>query len=134
MTFTLSDKSKENREGIDQRLIEISDIAIQITLIDFGHGPDSGLRTAERQHQLYLSKASKADGYTNPSKHQTGKALDFYAFVDGKASWEKPHLAMVAVAFLQAASHLGYKLSWGGLWKGSDPLYGWDMAHVQLED
>lgn len=132
--FTLSEKSKSNRIGIDNKLIQISDYAIQITLIDFGHGPDSGLRTPERQNQLYLAKASKDDGYTHKSKHQSGKALDFYAYVNGSASWEKPHLAMVACAFLQAAAHFGYKVSWGGLWKGSDPIYGWDMAHIQLED
>ena len=65
-------------------------------------------------------------------------ALDFYAYIHGKASWEHKHLAMVATAFFQAASELGYRIEWGGLWKRKKPKlidgipYGWDMPHIQL--
>jgi hypothetical protein len=47
---------------------------------------------------------------------------------------------MVALAFFQAASELGYKISWGGLWKSKNPVevngipYGWDCPHIQIED
>lgn len=134
----LSARSKQRREGIDPRLIEISDLAIQISLVDFGHPKDAGLRTAERQNELYGSGASKADGYNKLSNHQSGKALDFYAFVAGRASWQEEHLALVAAAFLQAASILGYKVTWGGLWERRKPKYkngisyGWDMPHIEL--
>lgn len=127
--FQLSSKSKQRREGVDPRLIEISDLTIQITVVDFGHPADAGKRTAERQNELYIDGKSKADGYNKLSRHQSGKALDFYAFVDGKASWDTEHLAMVAAAFLQAASILGYKLKWGGLWKSFK-----DYPHVELVD
>ena len=127
MSFKLSDKSKQRREGVDPRLIEISDLAIQISVIDFGIPGDGGLRTAERQNELFEGGKSKADGYDKLSEHQSGNALDFYAYVDGAASWEPEHLAMVAAAFLQAAAMLGYKLKWGGLWKSFK-----DMPHVQL--
>lgn len=136
--FKLSANSKKNREGVDPRLIEISDLAITLTVIDFGHGSTSGLRTAEIQRELFDGFKSKADGYDKLSKHQSGKALDFYAFIGGHASWEHKHLAIVACAFLQAASMLGYKLKWGGLWKRKEPKYtdgipyGWDMAHIEL--
>ena len=53
--------------------------------------------------------------------------IDFYAYVDGKASWDEGHLALVATAFMQAAIKLGYKIQWGGLWKGFK-----DMPHIQL--
>ena len=78
------------------------------------------------------------DGTIKKSHHQTGKALDFYAFVDGKASWDPAHLTMVATAYLQAASTLGYSIEWGGLWLGRNPTtkdgirYGWDMPHIEL--
>jgi peptidoglycan LD-endopeptidase CwlK len=127
--FQLSSKSKQRREGVDSRLIEISDLAIQISAVDFGHPADSGKRTAERQNELFVAGKSKCDGYNNLSNHQSGKALDFYAFVDGKPSWDTEHLAMVAAAFLQAASILGYKLNWGGLWKSFK-----DYPHVELVD
>lgn len=125
--FKLSDSSKERREGVDPRLIEISDLAIQITVVDFGIPGDGGIRTAQRQNRLFLTGRSKADGYDDLSNHQSGEALDFYAYVDGKASWNTEHLAMVAAAFLQAASMLGYRLKWGGLWKNFK-----DMPHVEL--
>ena len=138
--FSLSQASKQHREGVDQRLIEISDLAITLTLVDFGHGPDSGIRTAARQHQLFMSGGSRADGYEKRSRHQDGKALDFYAYVKGAASWEPDHLAAVACAMLQAASMLGYRVKWGGLWKANNPRvvngipYGWDCPHIELVD
>lgn len=138
MRFSLSKNSKNNRKGINSKLIKISDLAIQITVIDFGHGPHSGLRVADEQNQLFLDGSSKADGYENLSEHQSGDALDFYAYVDGKASWESHHLAMVAAAHLQAASMLGISINWGGFWQRKIPKYkngipyGWDMAHIEL--
>ena len=131
--FRLSTASKANRDGVDPRLIEISDLAIRLTLVDFGHGPCSGLRSVGDQQHLHADGKSKADGVIKRSRHQDGKALDFYAFVDGKASWEPEHLAMVGAAFLQAASVLGYRVNWGGLWrKKAGGLYGWDMPHIEL--
>lgn len=139
MIFSLSAASKRNREGVDNKLIIVGDRAIQITLVDFGYGPDSGLRYAERQYALYSEGKSRADGYNKKSAHQSGRALDFYAFVDGRASWEPEHLAMVACAHLQAASELGIRVKWGGLWSQKNPPangvhYGWDMPHIELID
>ena len=131
--YKLSNRSKQNREGVNQKLIEISDLAIQITTIDFGHGPHSGKRTAQEQNILFLDGKSKADGYEKFSEHQSGNALDFYAYINNEASWDRDHLAMVAAAHLQAASMLGYKIEWGGLWRSrNSKLYGWDMPHIQL--
>jgi len=144
--FQLSKNSKHNREGVDPRLIETNDLAMKITVIDFGVPQYGGVRTADIQGQLYADGKSKADGITNLSKHQPslvdglGKALDFYAFVNGKASWKHDHLAMVAIAHLQAASMLGYKIRYGGLWQRKTPKYingipyGWDCAHTELID
>jgi len=123
--FELSARSIARRAGVDKRLIEISDLAIKLTVIDFGHPEHAGLRTADEQKALYDEGVSKCDGTRNKSYHQSGKALDVYAYVDGRASWETEHLAMVACAFLQAASILGYQLEWGGLWP-------WDKPHFQL--
>lgn len=127
--FKFSQRSLDRRDGVDQRLIEISDLAIQITVVDFGFPRDAGPRTAKRQNEMWRDPEIETgcDGYDKISPHQGGKALDVYAYVDGKASWEREHLAMVACAMLQAASQLGYKLEWGGLWP-------WDMPHFQLVD
>lgn len=59
--FALSGRSLENRQGVDPSLIEISDLAIQITLVDFCHGPTAGMRTVEVQRQLYNEGKSLAE-------------------------------------------------------------------------
>ena len=112
---------------VDERLVRVAHRAIQISKIDFGIPTDGGIRTAERQHELFEDGKSKADGYHKRSPHQSGRALDFYAYVDGKASWDREHLAMVAAAFLQAASELGIRVRWGGLFRSFS-----DMPHIEL--
>jgi len=138
MTFSLSARSRRRREGVNPRLIEINDLALTLSPIDFGIPNHGGLRTSEEQNGLFKTGKSKADGYVKEGYHQTGDALDFYAFVNGHASWQEDHLTMVAAAHLQAASILGYGLEWGGFWKSNKLIngipYGWDMAHIQLKD
>lgn len=113
---------------VDDRLHQVVKAALLITKIDFGIPKDGGLRTASRQNYLYVEGKSKADGYKHQSFHQTGKAIDFYAYVDG-ASWDELHLAMVATAFLQAGSILGIKLEWGGNFRSFK-----DMPHIQIKE
>lgn len=125
--FKLSKRSIGRRAGVDPKLIQINDLALTISPIDFGIPQYGGLRSAEEQHKLFLDGKSNCDGYTKLSKHQLFKALDFYAYVNGKASWEPEHLTIVAAAHLQAACKLGYLIEWGGLWKGFK-----DMPHIQL--
>ena len=127
--YKLSQRSLERRAGVDPRLIEICDLAIKITIIDFGIPRDGGVRTAQRQLQLYQDGSSRADGTKHKSRHQSGKALDFYAYVDGSASWEREHLAIVACAFFEASSILDEHIRWGGLFKSFT-----DMPHIELLD
>jgi len=138
MTFYLSDRSKRNRSTARDELIEISDLAITITPVDFGHGRLSAARNSKDQNILYLRGHSKLDGYTELSKHQTkedlhpdlpilSNALDFFAYANGKAIWKGEEMAIVGAAFLQAACKLGYKVEWGGLWP-------WDQPHIQWVD
>lgn len=119
----------DNLKGIDRRLIDIAELAITLTNIDFGIPSTGGLRTTEDQAKLYEAGVSQADGVNNKSYHQSGKALDVYAYVEGKASWDKLHLALVATAMLQASAQLGYELKWGGLWKSWQ-----DMPHFEIKD
>jgi len=124
--FKLGNKSKKNLYGVDADLWQVVELALTITKIDFGIPTDGGLRTAERQNELYKLKASKLDGYNKKSYHQTGKAFDVFAYVDGKASWQTKHLYHVATAILAAASQLGVALEWGGHWSSFV-----DMPHFQ---
>lgn len=149
--FSLSDSSIKRRAGVDPKLIQIDDLAIQLTLIDYGHPADAGARTAKRQNRLFVLGKSKCDGTIKISNHQPkedglGKALDFYAYVNDAPSWEHEHLAIVACAYFQASAILtakygkGYAIRWGGMWKRKNPRYingipyGWDMPHIELID
>ena len=115
--YKFSKRSLERMEGVDQRLLDIAHKAISISKIDFGIPKTGGLRTASQQNELFIKGLSQLDGVSKLSKHQSGKALDIYAYVDGKASWDPGYLAQVACAFFQASIDLGYDIEWGGLWK-----------------
>jgi len=135
--FVFGKNSLKNREGVHPDLIRVDDLAITLTLVDFGHGEYSGLRTAEDQNHLHKKGVSpNCDGFKVKSLHQSGRALDFHAHVEGRGSWKEDHLTMVACAYFQAASILGIKIKWGGLWKGGKTRhgiqYGWDCPHIQL--
>ena len=127
MSYQFGQNSLINRTGINPDLIEILDRAMEISIYDFGVPSSGGLRSTEEQAALFTAGVSKADGRTHKSFHQTGNAVDVYAFVNGKASWDHEHLSVVAAAMLQASSELGIPLQWGGLWRGFC-----DRPHFQL--
>ena len=129
--FSLSQRSENNMQGVNPLLIQLARRAIKLTKIDFGIPTTGGKRDAETQHGLYLTVNNEKgpDGYEIVGKHQKGEALDYYGYVEGKASWKKEHLSQIAAAFLQAAIDMNIKIHWGGLFSN------WtDMPHVELVD
>ena len=126
--FKLGNRSKERLQGVDKRIIEIIKLALTISVIDFGIPEHGGIRDAATQRSLFKRGVSKCDGIKSKSSHQSGLAFDMFAYVDGRASWDRYHLTQVAAAILQAASMLGYQLEWGGLFKGFT-----DFPHFQLK-
>lgn len=124
--YRLSKSSIRNLDGVHPELVDVVKLAIQITKVDFGIPSTGGYRTAETQHKLFLDGKSKVDGYDNKSYHQAGNAVDVYAYVDGKVSWQPEHLSQVACAMLEAAIRLDVNLRWGGLWKSFV-----DMPHFE---
>lgn len=138
--FKFSERSKERLNvngGVHEKIIAILQRALEISKVDFGIPEHGGKRTAQEQNGLFLRELSKCDGYKIKSEHQSGLAVDVYAFVDGAASWEPDHLSMVACAILQASSEYGVACEWGGLWSTGQSRngveYGWDMAHFQFK-
>jgi len=116
-------------QGINPALVQLARRAIKISKVDFGIPTTGGKRTPEKQHELFMTvnKQKGPDGYDVIGKHQEGEALDYYAYVEGKASYEKEHLAQVAAAFLQCAIDMNVRIHWGGLFKS------WfDGPHVEL--
>jgi peptidoglycan L-alanyl-D-glutamate endopeptidase CwlK len=126
--FKLSKSSTERLHGTDPRIMEIVQLALTISPVDFGIPEHGGFRSASTQNELFTKGVSKCDGVKDLSKHQSGLAFDIYAYADGKANWNTTDLTRVAAAILQAASVLKYPLEWGGHWKS------WkDMPHFQLQ-
>ena len=114
--FKFSKKSLERLEGVDGRLIDVMEMALAISKIDFGIPAYGGYRTAREQRILFYDGKTKANGTSHKSKHQSGNAVDVYAYVDGKASWKEEYLTHIAAAVLQAAIKLDTRVQWGGLW------------------
>jgi peptidoglycan L-alanyl-D-glutamate endopeptidase CwlK len=137
MCFNFSAKSVERMKGVHPDLITVFSEAIKNSPIDFGIPQYGGLRTAAQQNRLFIDGLSKCDGFENKSNHQSGNALDFYAYLNGHASWDKGHLSMVAGVIMATAKRLKKEgkvqseIKWGGAF-GSNEFKGWDMPHFEI--
>jgi len=129
MSYKLSKRSYERLNGVDAILIAIVTEAIKESPYDFGIPRSGGMRTEEEQYKLYLKGRSRADGFKKKSYHQTGKAFDIFAYVDGEASWEKEHLTEIAKHIIKVAKDkFNVDLEWGGNWRNFK-----DLPHFQIK-
>ena len=123
----------------------ISRVIYDLSVLNTG-----GLRTAEMQHDIFLTGNSECDGYKKKSYHQSGLAIDFVPYIDGKNTWSNG-LAFLTNAktifecwdeMVAAGENQGYYLHWGGYWGDKDldgdqlleitDKLGWDMAHFEF--
>ena len=132
MAYTLSSRSLEKLEGVNESLVNVVKKAIQLTKIDFG--VIYGLRSEEEQQKLFDAGKSQ----TMKSKHLTGDAVDLMAYVDGKASWELNLYDDLADAMKWAATEEGVVVRWGAAWSIPD-ISTWDgtmeeamMSYIDL--
>ena len=132
MAYTLSSRSLDKLEGVNEDLVKVVKRAIELTKIDFG--VIYGMRTQEEQQKLF--DASKSQ--TMKSKHLNGDAVDLMAYVDGKASWELNLYDDLADAMKWAATEEGVVVRWGAAWH-IDDISTWDgtmeeamMAYIDL--
>lgn len=121
--FELSKASLSNLRGVKQPLVEVVKIAIKISEVDFG--VSEGVRTFERQKQLYDARKSQ----TMNSRHLTGDAVDLFAWVDGYVNWSFSYYEKIAQSMFKAAEELGVEIEWGGNWKTFK-----DGVHFQLKE
>lgn len=119
--FKLSQRSLNNLKGVDEDLVAVVKRAIEITEIDFG--VTEGIRTLDRQKELYKKGLSK----TMKSKHLIGRAVDLVAYVDGKVTWDKQPYHIIALAMERAAIELQVGIRWGGDFKSF-----FDGPHFEL--
>lgn len=119
--FKLSKRSNERLSGVHPDLVKVVKRAIELTDVDFT--VLEGLRTSERQKQLYDSGAST----TMNSRHLTGHAVDLGAYVAGEVRWDWPLYYKIYDAMIEASQELCIPIEWGGNWKSFK-----DGPHYQL--
>jgi peptidoglycan L-alanyl-D-glutamate endopeptidase CwlK len=120
--FYFSQRSLRALVGLHLDLQAVAQRAIKISTVDFVI--TEGLRSYSRQEQLVAEGKSQ----TLKSRHLTGHALDYVAYVDGKVTYDPVPMSAVAEAFKEAAKELGFKIVWGGDWKTFK-----DLPHIELD-
>jgi hypothetical protein len=87
-----------------------------------GHEPiaDFLLRSAEEQKRLFDAGLSKCDGVKKPSRHQYGRAVDIYFFINGDVDFSYVRTAELAKKYHELW------VSWGG-----KPMIEWDQPHYE---
>lgn len=114
MSYKLSKRSLANLNGVHPKLVETVKIAITLSKVDFV--VIEGLRTIERQKELYAKGATQ----TLKSKHIEGKAVDLMAFIRDRGSWELNLYDDIADAIRQAAIQTNVGIRWGAAWTIKD--------------
>lgn len=127
MSFSFSKRSEQNLRGVHPDLVRVCRRAIQISRVDFGIL--CGLRTKEQQ----AKEVREGDSRTMNSRHLTGHAIDYGAwvggaYINGDTPAEYRYYEMIAEAFKTAALELRVPIIWGGDWK--DPV---DGGHIELD-
>ena len=147
--YALSEMSKAYFKNVHPYLVEVMTTAITDSPYDFRI--TAGARTAKEQNALYQigrtrvgNKVINADGYKNKSNHQIkvdgyGYAVDIfccgkydengnYIKYNTQEGYDSKKLKDIADHIKTVAKSKGYKIEWGGDWKG-----GWDSPHFELK-
>jgi len=117
----LDARSLKRLGGVHHDLVEVVELAFELSPNVFI--VTEGLRTLERQKQLFAAGASQ----TLRSRHLTGHAVDLAVKVGNEIRWDWPLYSALAVVMKDAAKQLNIPLEWGGDWKSLV-----DGPHYQL--
>jgi peptidoglycan L-alanyl-D-glutamate endopeptidase CwlK len=119
--WVFDERSKKKLKGVHPDLVAVIERALEISGLDFI--VTEGLRTAERQKELYNSGASR----TMNSRHLTGHAVDLAVKVGDEIRWDWPLYHRLAKYVMEAAYELKIDVEWGGDWVSFK-----DGPHYQL--
>lgn len=147
--------SRKKLDTCDPDLQLIIEESIKVSDIDFGIA--QGERTIELQ-QLYFDQGkskinpkaysslekllSKAKHIVDGEIRLLSDAVDIYAYVNGKASWNPKYLCYIGGVIMSTANRLYeegrimYKLRWGGNWDNDGEIITdqnfQDLPHYEL--
>ena len=116
--MVLDERSEKRLEGVNPTLVSIVRRAAK--RLPFSLFVVEGLRTKERQEQLYAQGRTKPGPkvtWTMKSKHIDGMAVDLAPLIDGAIDWKDlKKFDQIAVAMLEAGKELGVLVRWGADW------------------
>lgn len=121
MTYSLGAKSRERLVGVHPKLVDVVEMAIELTHQDFM--VLEGVRTPARQKELYAQGRNgdkrpkvtwtlNSNHFINP-KTGYGHAVDLVPF---PVDWSHKKLDVIAKAMFAAADTLGVEIRWGADW------------------
>ena len=128
--YKLGRTSLKRLKGVEPILIAILVEGIKDSPFDFGIPRHGGFRTESEQYLLFkqVPKITNCDGIKKKSYHQTGCAFDIYAYVNGKATWDKKYYKPIADHLKQIAKDkFNVYLEWGGDFRTFQ-----DLPHFQI--
>ena len=111
MSIILGQRSLSRLEGVHPDLVRVVKKAAAMSDLDFT--VLEGLRTVERQKELFANGATK----TMNSRHITGHAVDLAPMLGGQISWDWPLYARLSKIVKVAAAAEKVPLQWGGDWR-----------------
>lgn len=117
----LNKRSMKRLKGVDDRLIEVIEIASENSPYAFQIAYLGGKRSVQQQRKLFEKQASKCDGVHKKSRHQSGMAVDIVCYDnEDEITWSKDVFKAVAAHILSIAENMNLSLTWGGIWKMKD--------------
>lgn len=111
MSIILGTRSLSRLEGVHPDLVRVVKRAAAMSDLDFT--VLEGLRTVERQKQLFVQKATK----TMNSRHLTGHAVDLGALIGGDVRWDWSLYLKLGEIMRGASLAEKVPIRWGGTWK-----------------
>lgn len=135
--YYLSARSLARINDVNPLLIKIFKEAIKQSPFDFGIPSYGGKRTTEDQQYLFAKGRTRdldkkpitwVDGIKKKSYHQSGNAVDIYAYINGGASWDPKYYGPIARHIIKVAKEqFNTTLQWGGDWTKKD------LPHFQIK-
>jgi len=135
----VSARSRLNLDSVDPALGQVVLQALQAAPPWLDFAVISGRRTREEQQALWRTGRDASgmivdtdavvtfkDGINLRSRHQSGRAVDIVAYVDGQISWDPRDNEKCSAYVIGYAAARGIKLTGGIEW-------GWDHGHIELE-
>lgn len=129
MEYQFSANSEKELNTATENLQKVFRLAIKVSQVDFG--VSEGYRPVKRQQKLYAQGRTEpgkivtnVDGINKLSDHneEPSKAVDIYAWVDGKVTYEEKYMMYLGGVITACANKLGINIKWGANWDGDGIL------------